>query len=57
MTVIIESRPWDFEQALADFVDEWLEDGKSPDEIATALAEMIAELSEPLEETNDDSTG
>lgn len=53
MTIIIESRPFDLEQALADFVDDWLEDGKSPDEIATALAEMIAELSEP----DDDSTG
>jgi hypothetical protein len=53
---IIESRPWDLDEALADFVDEWLEDGKSPDEIAAAMAEMVSRLSGPAKETNDVST-
>jgi hypothetical protein len=59
---IIESRPWDFDEALDDFVDEWLEE-KEPFEIITALAAMIDKLEAltqptappPPEETSSDS--
>jgi hypothetical protein len=55
VTIIIESRPFEVEEALADFIGDRLEEGVSRDELISALELHLMALREEADE--DDSTG